>query len=345
MALLHFDGFDGLAIADLGPLGGYTPTGTLTMVTGRFPSFNSQAVQTGAAANTTDGLTITHAPKAIVTYGLAVRFGSLAAAYRVLSGRNGATESFNIVRNTAGRLVIRSGTSVTDVAVGTQVLANSQWYYMEVQFNYPGSGNPTVTVRVNGSVDVTNSSTFGSVTTLDRVVAGFSFSTVQVAPSFSIDDLYILDSLGTDNNTFLGDVRVELLVPSSTSFNDGFTPTGAATNHEATDEALQDGDTTFTSATAVGRDIDFGMTDLSNTPSAIFGVAVQTVGMKTDVGIRTTTSRLKSGAATATGAAHTLTSTAYTASPLQIIERDPDGNIAWTRPKLEAAVVGVEITA
>lgn len=345
MSLLHFDGFDGLAVADLAPLGGYIPTGTLTMVAGRFPSFNSQAVQTGGAANTTDGLTVVHAPRAIVTYGLAVRFGGSAATYRVLSGRNGATESFNLVRNTAGRLVIRSGTSTTDVAVGTQVLTTGQWYYLEVQFNYPGSGNPTVTVRVNGGADITNSSTFGSAVQLDRVVLGFSFSTVQVAPSFSIDDLYILDSLGTDNTTFIGDVRVELLVPTATSFNDGFTPTGAATNHEAVDDATPDGGTTYASATAVGKDIDFDMTDLSNTPSAIFGVAVQTVGMKTDVGVRSTTSRIKSGASTVTGTAHTLSSTTYTASPLQIVERDPDGNIAWTRPKLEAAVVGVEITA
>lgn len=345
MSLLHFDGFDGLAVADLAPLGGYIPTGTLTMVAGRFPSFNSQAVQTGGAANTTDGLTVVHAPRAIVTYGLAVRFGGSAATYRVLSGRNGATESFNLVRNTAGRLVIRSGTSVTDVAVGTQVLTTGQWYYLEVQFNYPGSGNPTVTVRVNGGVDITNSSTFGSAVQLDRVVLGFSFSTVQVAPSFTVDDLYILDNAGAVNTTFLGDVRVELLAPATTDFNDGFTPTGAATNHEAVDEALQDGDTTYAFGTAVGQGIDFTIAPLTNVPSAIFAVAVQSIGKKTDVGVRSTTTRLKSAAATATGTAHTLTSTEYTASPFQIVETDPDGGIAWTRAKVEAAKIGVEITA
>ena len=343
---MHFDGFDGIAVSDLATLGPYTPTGTLVMVAGRYASLNAQAVQTSAAANTSDGLTVNHAVKAIVLYGFACSFGGSAAIYRIFSGRNGATEAFNLVRNTTGTISLRAGTSTTALATSAAVLtSNSNFYYVEVEFNYPGSGNPTVNVRVNGTVVLTYTGSLNSVVSLNRCVYGFSFSTVQVAPAFTVDDIYILDTLGAVNNAFLGDVRVELLTPAATDFNDGFTPTGAATNHEAVDEALQDGDTTYAFGTAVGQDIDFTIAPLTNVPSAIFAVAVQSIGKKTDVGVRSTTTRLKSAAATATGTAHTLSDSAYTASPFQIVETDPDGGIAWTRAKVEAAKIGVEITA
>lgn len=343
MALLKFDGFDGAAPADLAALFGYVVGGSVGANTGRFASSLNATALGWAGDNTTDYLEIPFgASKSQFVVGIAFQAANNTAIQRVATFRNGATESFNIVKDTNGRLNIRGGTSTSNLATGTQVLTGGQWYYIEVKFDYPGAGNPTVTVRVNGSTDVTYTGSLNAQTALTLVRFGASFSTVICPVSMLLDDFYLLDFTGGQNNDFLGDVRVELVVPTSEYANDGFTA-NTGTTYEAVDEANQDGDTTYIHGNADGDSIDFGVSELSNTPTAIFGVAVQAVAKKTDVGVRSIRTRITSDGNTANGSDAPLT-TSYTASAPQIVELDPDGNVAWTRAAVEAATIGVEVT-
>lgn len=345
MAVIHMEGFDGLTTAQFAALG-YTMAGSGALGTGRYASsLNSKALGfTGD--NTTDNFIMPFpAAKTQVVYGFAFQHNSNAALQRVVTFRNGAAaECFNLVKDTNGRLNVRAGASTTDLATGTQVLAPGTYYFIEVKFDYPGAGNPTVTVRVNGTTDVTYTGSLNAQTQIDRCIHGFSFSTIVCPTSMVLDDIYIVDYTGSDNIDFLGDCRVELMVPDSTSAVTGFTPTGAATDHEAVDDYTHDGDTTYTAGTAVGHEVDFGTTALSNEPSGIFAVAIQAVAKKTDVGTRSIQTRITSDASTAASANRTLTNS-YAFTPLQIVERDPDGNVPWTRAQLEAATIGVEVTA
>lgn len=344
MAVIHMEGFDGITTAQFTDLG-YSMAGSGALGTGRFASaLNSKALGfTGG--NTTDNFVMPlPAAKTQFVYGFAFQHTSNGAAQRVLTARNGATEAFNIVKDTNGRLTIRAGTSTTTLATGTQVLATGTYYFIEVKFNYTGAGNPTVTVRINGTADVTYTGSLNAQTQITQVVHGFSFSTVVCPSGMVIDDIYIVDFTGSDNTDFLGDCRVELMVPDSTAAVTGFAPTGAATDHEAVDDYTHDSDTTYTAGTAVGHEVDFGTTALSNEPSGIFAVAIQAVAKKTDVGTRSIQTRITSDASTAASANRTLTNS-YAFTPLQIVERDPDGNVPWTRAQLEAATIGVEVTA
>lgn len=342
MALLQFDGFDGTTAAELSSLYGYTVGGTPTMVAGRFAgAFNSQAVQF-SGNNTTDYLDI--ALGATLTQyvtGCAIQFANNTAEQRILTGRNGATEAWNIVKSTGGILSIRAGTSVTNLATGTTALTGGTWYYLEVKHNYTGAGNPTLTVRVNGVDEVTYTGSLNGVTANTKVILGASFSTIICPPTFKIDDRYLVDFTGSTNNDFLGDVRVELLVPDSETSNSGFTA-NTGTTFGAVDDATQDGDTTYVHGNAVSSAIKFGVSNLSDTPSTIFGVSVQAVAKKTDAGTRNIKTALLSDATTVSGSTQTLT-TSYAAGPVQIAELDPDGNVAWTQAAVQAVSIGIEI--
>lgn len=343
MALLKFDGFDGASTADLASLFGYVVGGSVGVNTGRFASSLNSTALGWDGNNTTDYLEIPFgASKSQFVVGIAFQAANNTAVQRVATFRNGSTEAFNIVKDTSGKLNIRAGTSTTSLATGTQVLAGGQWYYLEVKFDYTGSGNPTVTVKVNVSTDVTYSGSTNSQTSITLVRFGASFSTIICPVSMLLDDFYFLDFTGAQNNDFLGDVRVELVVPASESANVGFAA-NTGTTYEAVDDVNQDGDTTFIHGNADGDSIDFSVTDLSNTPTTIFGVAVQAVAKKTDVGVRSIRTRITSAGNTANGSDAALT-TSYTASSPQIVELNPDGNVAWTRSAVEAATIGVEVT-
>lgn len=344
MALLKFDGFDGAAPAELASLYGFVVGGSPTAAAGRFAgSLNAQSMQ-WAGGVTGDYLEVPFgSAKDVWVIGFAFQCANNTVQQRVLTARNGATECFNIVKTTGGLLTIRQGTSTTTLATGTQVLTGGQWYYVEVKFNYPGSGNPTATVKVNGTTDVTYTGSLGAQTACTLARIGGSFSSVVAPPTLKVDDLYLLDNTGSQNNDFLGDCRVELVTPDTENANTGFSA-NTGTTPAAVDDVTQDGDTTYIFGTAAADIINFTVTDLSNTPTAIFGVSVQAVAKKTDAGTRTLRTNLTSGATKVDGSAATLTTT-YAATTPQIIALDPDGSIPWTRASVEAAKIGVEIVS
>lgn len=343
MALLKFDGFDGASVADLTALFGYTIGGSASATTGRFSgSLNAQALS-WAGNNTTDYFEIPFGgSKTQFVVGIAFQAANNTALQRVATFRNGATEAFNIVKGTDGKLNIRAGTSTTNLATGTITLTGGQWYYLEIKFNYTGAGNPTVTTRVNGSADVTYSGSLNAQTSLTLVRYGASFSTIICPVTMLLDDFYLLDLSGAQNNDFLGDVRVEMVVPTAESSNTGFAA-NTGTTPAAVDDATQDGDTTYIHGNADGDIIKFEVGDLSNTPTAIYGVSVQAVAKKTDTGVRSVRTTLTSDGNNVNGSTVTLT-TSYAATTPQIAELDPDGNVAWTRAAVEAALIGVEVT-
>lgn len=343
MALIKFDGFDGATVAELSSLYGYTVGGSPSLATGRYPgSLNSRSLL-WAGGNTTDYLEVPFgSSKSQFVIGIAFQAANNTALQRVITLRNGATEAVNIVKSTGGLLQVRAGTSTTTLATGTQVLSGGQWYYLEIKFDYTGSGNPTVTVRVNGTTDVTYNGSLNAQTAITLVRFGFSFSTVICPVNMYLDDFYLLDFTGSVNTNFLGDVRVEMVVPAAEDSNTGFAA-NTGTTYEAVDDATQDGDTTYIHGNAVNDNIAFDVSTLSNTPTAIYGVAVQAVAKKTDSGVRAVRTNLTSSASTSNGSSATLT-TSYAATAPQIVEQDPNGNIAWTRAAVEAAKIGVEVT-
>lgn len=94
----------------------------------------------------------------------------------------------------------------------------------------------------------------------------------------------------------------------------------------------------------IGHEDLFAFSALSAPPSAIYAVAVKASLAKSDAGAKTASLRLKSGATDSAGTGGTAlapgTSFGWMTS---LYERDPNGNIAWTKTALDAAQAGVKV--
>ena len=69
----------------------------------------------------------------------------------------------------------------------------------------------------------------------------------------AIDDLYVIDTTGAQNNTFLGDVRITSLPPTGDGADSGWTPNTGSTHYTQVNESPLDYDTSYVNATAAGQ--------------------------------------------------------------------------------------------
>ncbi len=136
---------------------------------------------------------------------------SSSSPYVSFYGDAGTVQHITVIRNSSGFIEIRRGsTSGTLLATGATFVSLNVWYYMEISATISDTIGE-VHVRLNGSstdeISFTgDTKNGGTATDIDRVL-------VSVA-NCRLADVYILNSAGTFNNNFLGDVAVRTLRPS-----------------------------------------------------------------------------------------------------------------------------------
>lgn len=239
------------------------------------------------------------------------------------------------------RLYRRDGTNGWDQLLSASVstAAHRGWHYLEFLLTQ-SSGAGTVQVRLNGSIaiNLTGQNTQYGAGPLLTAFVGAVPSQAALA-TVDIDDFYMADTSGTINNTFLGDVRVDLLLPNEAGTLNQFAPTpSGATPWQI---AADNDEATVLTATATGQRQSFGFAALPtmSTP-AICGVQVTSLARKTDAGSTTMKALAVSGASTSTSTAINLQEQA--AWNTAVIERNPNGAAVWTEATLNAAEFGVE---
>ena len=212
------------------------------------------------------------------------------------------------------------------------------WHYVELQV-VQGTSNGTLQVRLNGILAITlsaqNTTQGGGllVTAFLGAVPG------QACPlTLDVDDFYIADTTGTINNSFLGDVRVDVLKPDGAGTHNQFTVTGAPTAWQA---CADDDEATFVTSTALAQRQTFSVQNLPvmATP-AIHGVQVTVLARKTDAGNVLYKALALSGASLGTATANPLTE--QLAWQTALFERNPNGNVQWTESAVNAAEFGLE---
>lgn len=163
------------------------------------------------------------------------------------------------------------------------------------------------------------------------------------APEETIDDLFTLDAAGSVNNDFIGDRQAFLILPDADTATADWGVTGAASGFQAINEIPDDGDTSYIEATVVNDQSIFGLEDIATTVTNIAGVQMTQVARKLDAGGAQLQGALISNAAVATGADRPITENYNHWN--DVIELDPDGNIAWTAAKFNATEYRIEKTA
>lgn len=335
MTLLYIDGFDADNATSLG-LRGWSGTQMAT-TTGRISgsAIYSQSGATVAMTSPSVGA------KATLIAGFAHLKTSLPgspATIFVFYDSAGTTEQCSIRLNADGSLSACRGNQAAVLATSAAgVIAASVWRYIEVQATIDGSsGSMIVRVEESEVINVTAANTKqGSNAFADRV-RFYSFAN----NNDRYDDLYIADTAGSDNNSFLGDCRVQTLLPASDAAIQWSRSTGS-TNYSAVDDSPYSA-ADYVYSSTVGHVDRYGLSDLATTPASIKGVAMYYTYQKSDAGARTMRGFIKSGGTTSNDSAQT---PALNTEQMRyaLWERDPNTAAAWSTSGVNALEAGIEV--
>ena len=119
------------------------------------------------------------------------------------------------------------GTNNNRDILNRKIMHHEQWNYVEVYVSFSTVGSGSVTIRANENIVFTG-------TDLDTAVDSNSIDNIRFYMSHTynptpatefarIDDLYIANSSGTANNTFLGNINVKSIYPYQDTAYSGFT--------------------------------------------------------------------------------------------------------------------------
>jgi hypothetical protein len=238
--------------------------------------------------------------------------------------------------------VLRGGSTVLSTSASPITFAS--FGYLEWKFTIDDASG-SYEVRYNGAM-ITNGSGADTRNGANATANQFQLRAAATpGGNFDFEDLYILDSTGSTNNNFLGDVRVDTYLPNGNGNSSQLVGSDADStdNYALVDETLQNGDTDYVQSATVNNKDTYAFTDMSHTPASIFGVQINMIAKKDDSGTRSICSVTRSGGSDTDGATQAL-STSYLCYR-EIRETDPNTAAAWTRANLNSAEFGVKVAA
>lgn len=330
MALIFMDGFDANDLSTkwfIEPAGGTSSSSTTRFGSGL--SLGVQFVNGLEVIRTTGGL-------AQMFLGFAIYWGPSGFPIVYIQGDNGNTTNLLIEPSSSG-LFLKNGASTTLASYLTSILYYNSWYYLEIMVTLASSGGQCQ-IRVNGTTVINfsgNTLQGGTATTIDRIGFGSSSNAVSL-----IDDLYLCDATGGTNNTFLGDVRVQTILPTAAGSSTQLTPTGNANNWQNVDD-VPDSTANYNSSSTVGQRDTYLMGQLLASTGTVFGTQDNIHAFKQNSGAGNLKAALKSGATVFYDTTQVLdpTNTWFGA----IRQTDPNTSAAWTVGGVNSIEFGAEV--
>ena len=335
MTLLYLDGFAHAQSASR-YVGGSGPGMTLTAaprVAGGYYANSNQNVEFKKA--------ITASADVIV--GMGFRPNSTTANQGICSfwGDSNATQHITVRRNVSTGFieVTRAGTLI---ATGTTLCPANAWFYIEVRVTISDTVG-VVQVRLNGSTvndinfsgDTRNA---GTSTNIDTI----GFGNWANGSADFIADVYILNSLGTLNNTFLGDVAVRVLTPNGDGSSSVLVGSdgNSVSNWQQVDE-LPPAAADYNGSANAGDKDTYALSDLAANVTTVFGVQVDAVMAKSDAGTGSAKIVTRSGGTDFVPNTYGLQTSYVEYRELQ--ETDPATSAAWTVAAANALQVGMQV--
>lgn len=263
----------------------------------------------------------------------------------VLTLEDGATIQVSLYIDSGGHLrLYRGSSSGTLLATGTTVLSSGAFYYIELKVKIATGTSGTYEVHINGAQEAAltsaaaNTSNSGS-TTADRF---FFANCSDNFSSYTYCDLYVCDGTGSaPTNDFLGDTRIQCLLPSGAGTTTQFTPS-AGSNYQCVDETPPNDDTDYVEDGNIGDKDTYAFQDLTPTSGTVYGVQLGLRARKTDAGGRSIQSVARVGA-TEVNSADEVLSTSYLYF-FDVRETKPGGG-AWTISDVNSAEFGQKVSA
>jgi hypothetical protein len=338
--LLWIDSF-----ASYGAIGAANPSGVLSR---KYPTGNSSSIVIAAGRpgglaidfNTTGYTSGFGSPSLTavdtVVLGFAAKFDVLPAAYTFCSLYDGANRNVKFVLLDTGEITVVNDDSTTLGTTSGAGITTGTWQYVEIKVKTHVSAG-TIDIRVNeipvlsatGKKTKCHSNSYSDV---------FGFGGID-GTHFCLTDLYFLDTSGTANNNFLGNMQVTCVRPNSAGSSTQFTP-DSGSNYSRVNEAVCGDNSNYVEGSTPGHK------DLYNyeavPPANIYGVMACTDCRETDASPFSLVTVCKSGATESNDSAQSIGTTDFV-TKVRVIENDPNTSAAWSKTNLDAAQFGVKV--
>ena len=242
--------------------------------------------------------------------------------------------------STSNRFAIsdRTGTVYT----GVNTAFTGAWYYIELQvvFHQTAGSWEFHVDGVSAASASTRDTLWGTEPVPAMIMCGDGGT--QWIDDVYIDNIYYLDSTGTENTTFLGVSEVGLLLPSGNGTTSDMTGSDAdkTDNYLLVDE--NPADTADYVESATEGDLDtYAMDDLTGTP-AVRAVMTTIYAQKDDTGAKFLRPIIRSGTGDYAGTSHTLSNGVYVQLD-DVWDVDPYTGLTWAYTAVNAMEVGQEV--
>jgi hypothetical protein len=257
--------------------------------------------------------------------------------------RRGAEENLRLQfvqdTSTTFKIQVKRGSTVLDTSAAYSA---EQWHWFEFKALLdPAAG--TYELRHNESTDVSDT----GVNTAESGTAGADIIDFQLRyAGLYLDDLFLCDGSGSNNNDFLGDCVIEGRLPTGDGTTTNFTPSAGVDHYAVLDDpAATPNDSDYVSSNTVGHIDLLTFDNLSFITGQVYGVMVHaSIGLDSS-GSRTMRAKCRSGGSNYNGSSTwTINSTLFKHFT-EIFEVDPDTSSLWTIGDVDSAEFGFEVVS
>ncbi len=261
----------------------------------------------------------------------------------VLYGDDIATAHITVSVKPTGKIEILRFPSTLLGDTDTGVINVDKWHYIEV-FVTLHDTTGVVKLRVDGKTPPG----WSDLTSQDTKNGGTAavFDTVHLGGSDLpfVDDVYINNGAGSENNDLMGDTRVWTLLANA---NGNYSQLNGSDGNQVDNYQQVDENPPVTSdynghATNANKDT-YGMEDLTPTAGAVHAVQASIQALKSDSGAKSMRNIHRRNAVDSVGADHTLQLTADVYD--EIWDLDPSDSAAWDITRVNASEFGAEVRA
>lgn len=275
--------------------------------------------------------------------GVALNMGGAGGGQAVFQLREGGTEHISVCINADLSISVRRGNTGGTVLGSSSagVIPASGFCFIEAKVTIHDTTG-SYEIRVNGAnvVSGTNVDTRNGLTGVVTAIA-----LVFPRSNAIFDDFYICDTTGSIANDFLGDIRVDYYAPNGNGNSSQLLGSdgNSTDNYLLVDEVAPNDDTDYVESATVGQKDTYSFPNMAHTPSNIYGMQILVNAKKSDAGLRSICTVIRSGGADTDGATQAL-STSYKYYR-EIHEADPNTSAAWTQSGVNSAEVGEKVAA
>ena len=351
MALKFCDGFDHYATANIIQKGWFGTVVSGGTFIGAYGRHGTNGV-VGDSLRQDSGLIKVLPNSQVWIVGAAWYLGSTPGSNYIWTFRDGTTYHVSLRIDSTRKLFVYNHATSASSSYSNLELMIGGWYYIEMKVKIDGT-NGGVWVKINGIDQIRLGAYAESPVGLDTLNgAGSAVANTIIFGSVSGanfewrgDDVYMCDDSGSANNDFLGDIRVQTLLPSADGGTNEWTASSGS-RYQCVDDPAPDSVTDYIqSGTTVGNKNTFAFGNVTPTSGTVKGVQMMIAARKDDAGSRSiapvygngTPSSDVDGTSVSIGDSYVYYS--------EIKEQDPVASANWTIASVNAAEFGVKLTA